>query len=340
MKSTIKDVAKLAGVSFKTVSRVINREGSVKPDTVEKVNKAISQLNYQPNTAARSLAGTQSYALGYVYDNPNAYYVISMQNGILAECRKQGYELIIHPRNADEPTVIDEIKAMVRKSQLAGIVLSPPLSEKQPVLEALDKLNVNYVRIISGSEEHNEVKPCVFVHDKQAAKNITEHLIEQGHKRIAFISGDLEHKSTDERLAGYKQALLENGLEYDEALVVPGAYSFEAGVNGFNQLKSLANSPSAIFGCNDEIASGALFAARLNNFDVPGEMAIAGFENSPFSRQTWPKLTTAAQPNDEIAQHAASTLIDFIKASKTQKGSPTEHLHVLPKLIVRESTCK
>ena len=100
VKSTIKDVAKLAGVSFKTVSRVINKEPSVRQDTIDKVNQAIAQLNYQPNSAARNLAGTKTYAIGYVYDNPNAYYVINMQNGILNECRTRGYELLIHPCHA------------------------------------------------------------------------------------------------------------------------------------------------------------------------------------------------------------------------------------------------
>lgn len=338
MKSTIKDVAKLAGVSFKTVSRVINKEAAVKPETIEKVNKAIEQLNYQPNSAARNLAGTNAYALGYVYDNPNAYYVISMQNGILQECREQGYELIIHPCNATNPNVIDEIAAMIRKSQLAGMILSPPLSEMQSVLDALDEMKINYVRIISGSEEHDEVKPCVFVNDRLAAKNITQHLIQQGHKNIAFISGDHGHKSTDERLMGYQEALTENGIQLNNDFVVDGTYSFEAGVNGFKQLHQLDTMPTAIFGCNDEIASGALFAARLNNLDVPADIAIAGFENSPFSRQTWPKLTTAAQPNDEIARCAASTLIDYIKASKLDDKLVAKHQHFQPALVVREST--
>ncbi|MFC3094328.1 LacI family DNA-binding transcriptional regulator [Alteromonas sediminis] len=338
MKSTIKDVANLAGVSFKTVSRVINKESSVKPETVEKVNKAIEQLRYQPNTSARNLAGTSAYALAYVYDNPNAYYVISMQNGILNECRERGYELIIHPCNSSDANVLEEIIAMIKKSQLAGIVLSPPLSEMQSVLDGLDELNVNYVRIISGSKAGDEKKPCVFVNDRAAAQNITRHLIQQGHRRIGFICGDKGHKSTDERLLGYKNALAEEGLEFDNALVVDGTYSFEAGVNGFKTLSALDNKPTAIFGCNDEIASGALFAARLNEVDVPRELAIAGFENSPFSRQTWPKLTTAAQPNDMIAKTAASTLIDFIKKKKSEPSAAINHQIFEPELVVREST--
>ncbi|WP_218311811.1 LacI family DNA-binding transcriptional regulator [Alteromonas antoniana] len=340
MKTTIKDVAKLAGVSFKTVSRVINAEPTVKPETVEKVQQAIAQLHYQPNTAARNLAGTKAYAIGYVYDNPNAYYVINMQNGILRECRERGYELIIHPCQAASPNVIDEIVQMVRKSQLSGLVLSPPLSEMASVMDALDELDVPYVRIVSGSATKRTHRPCVFVHDRDAARNIVEHMISLGHKRIAFISGDKGHRSTEERKQGYREALIDSGLSVDPALEIDGSYSFESGVKGLKTLLEQDDVPTAIFACNDEIASGTLFAARLNGIDVPGKLAIAGFENSPFSRQTWPKLTTAAQPTDEIARDAARTLIDMVQSGRNARFASQEvqHVHFHPELVVREST--
>ncbi|WP_232367608.1 LacI family DNA-binding transcriptional regulator [Alteromonas pelagimontana] len=341
MKTTIKDVAKLAGVSFKTVSRVINEEPSVKPDTAEKVHQAIAQLHYQPNTAARNLAGTKAYAIGYVYDNPNAYYIINMQNGILNECRNRGYELIIHPCNASSANVTDEILQMVKRSQLAGLVLSPPLSEMASVMDVLDDLDIPYVRIVSGSATKRSHRPCVFVHDRDAAKNIVDHMISLGHQRIAFISGDKGHRSTEERKLGYREALLDRGLSVDPELEIDGSYSFESGVKGLKSLLDLETPPSAIFACNDEIASGTLFAARLNGIDVPGKLAIAGFENSPFSRQTWPKLTTAAQPTDQIARQAAQTLIDIIQSARNVKfgsSGKVQHVHFHPELVIREST--
>lgn len=340
MKTTIKDVAKLAGVSFKTVSRVLNSEPSVKPDTIEKVKQAIAQLNYQPNAAARNLAGTKAYAIGYVYDNPNAYYVINMQNGILNECRERGYELLIHPCNANSPTVIEEIAQMIKRSQLAGLVLSPPLSEMAPFMDMLDDIDMPYVRIVSGSVTKRNQRPCVFIHDRDASKDIVEHMIEQGHKRIAFISGDKGHRSTEERLLGYREALLEHDLSLDTELEIDGKYDFESGVKGLKALLSLDAPPTAIFACNDEIASGALFAARLNGKDVPRDIAIAGFENSPFSRQTWPKLTTAAQPTDQIARRATDTLITMIQSGRNEKYAQegVQHVHFHPELVIREST--
>lgn len=338
MKTTIKDVAQLAGVSIKTVSRVINKEASVRTDTIEKVNQAIRQLSYEPNLAARNLAGTRSYTIGYVYDNPNAYYVIDMQNGILAECKERGYELVIHPCKSSSPNICDELKNMVTKSQLAGLVISPPLSEMPEVLEALADMDVQFVRIISGSGNKPEPTPCIFVHDHEAAQHITEHLLELGHKKVAFISGDKGHRSTDERYNGYREALENAGLDIEPDYLYEGQYSFETGVKGAKQLLSLETPPTAIFACNDEIAAGALFASRLMNVEVPEQLSIAGFEDSPFSRQTWPKLTTAAQPTNVIARKAAESLISQVVAQRTGKGKTVQHQHFEPDLVVREST--
>ncbi len=340
MKSTIKEVAEMAGVSIKTVSRVINQEGSVKPETLERVNDAIRQLHYQPNSAARNLAGTRSFTLGFVYDNPNAYYVIDMQNGILSECRDRGYELVIHPCKATSENIANEIKEMVQRSQLAGLIVSPPMSEMPSVLKVLEELPVSFVRIVSGSDESKEATPCVFVHDHEAAYDITQHLIGLGHKRIAFINGDKGHRSSEERFNGYQQALLDNGLIFRDDYVYADQYSFETGVTGARQFLALDERPSAIFACNDEIAAGALFAARLQGVEIPSQLAIAGFEDSPFSRQTWPKLTTAAQPTHVIARKAVAALINHIVAQRNPKGTSAciPHQHFTPELVVREST--
>ncbi len=148
MTVTIKDVAKYAGVSIKTVSRVTNKESSVKQSTVDKVNQAIMTLGYQPNTAARNLAATKSFIIGFIYDNPNAYYIIDMQNGILKSCKQHGYELLIHPCNSKSSTIADELTHLINQSRLAGVVLTPPLSEDKQLLKRLDSINANYVRIM------------------------------------------------------------------------------------------------------------------------------------------------------------------------------------------------
>ncbi|ROS01423.1 LacI family transcriptional regulator [Sinobacterium caligoides] len=338
MKATINDVAALAGVSIKTVSRVINKEPTVRKQTADKVWVAVKELNYQPNLAARNLAGNKSYAIGFIYDNPNAYYVIDMQNGILNECKNRGYDLIIHPCSARSETIIDELKEMVRSSRVAGLVLTPPFSESPDILNALEQLDVELVRIISGDAKTHPHIAHISIDDAKAASNITEHMINYGHERIAFISGDKGHKSTGERFKGYQAALKQNHIRYDKKLVIEGSYSFESGVEGAKQLLSgKQKKPSAIFACNDEIAAGALFAARLMGVEVPEEVSIAGFEDSPFSRQTWPKLTTAQQPNNEIAQLATSMLISSLRRTASGKEQP-ENRHFEPQIVVRDST--
>lgn len=336
MSVTINDVAKLASVSIKTVSRVMNSESSVRDSTRDKVRAAIKQLNYQPNQAARSLASTKSYTIAFIYDNPNAYYIIDMQNGILAECRKQGYELLIHPCDSKCDNIIADLIHMVQHSRVAGLVLTPPFSEMPEIITALSHLNVNMIRIISGEQQPDDLSPCIMVNDKNAAFNVTQHLIDLGHHNIGFLNGGLEHLSSHQRLAGYKQALIDNRLEVKESFIIQGDYSFEAGVNGANQLLKQSVKPTAIFACNDEIAAGALFAAHLQNLKVPGELSIIGFENSPFSRQTWPKLTTADQPNQIIAQHATSLLI----AATRKHSLPIVSNSFIPELIIRGSTAK
>ena len=332
-KPTIKDVAKLAGVSFKTVSRVINKEVTVGKELQDKVMQAVKALNYQPNLSARLLRGAAA-SIGFIYDNPNSNYVIDMQKGILHECHKQGYELIIHPCDSKADDIIDQVLNMVDRSQVGGLVLTPPMSEMPTVLAALSKRKIPFVRILSGSQTPDAKGPCIFIDDRTAAYKITQYLIDLGHKSIAFLGGEEAHKSSGERLEGYKAALKANKITIDKKLILPGEYSFESGVKRTRQLLNSAIKTTAVFACNDEIAAGTLFAARIQGVDVPQQLSIVGFEDSPFSRQAWPNLTTAQQPNSVIAERATSLLIDLIR-----KNRDVESEGFYPQLIVRDSTC-
>ncbi|MGS0679607.1 LacI family DNA-binding transcriptional regulator [Shewanella sp. 125m-7] len=335
MKVTINDVAKYAGVSIKTVSRVTNNEPSVKQETIDKVNAAIAELNYQPNLAARNLAGTKSYVIGFIYDNPNAYYIIDMQNGILSACKDLGYELLIHPCNSKSKDICEELTKLVKHNRLSGLVLTPPLSEDPIILAELDKIDASYVRIIAGDKVETGTGLAVMVNDRSGAISITQHLIDLGHKNIAFLSGDHEHESTKARLAGFKQALKDNHIPLNESNIIDGKYSFESGVQGAKILLEKQLRPTAIVACNDEIAAGALFAARLEGVDIPADISIVGFEDSPFSRQTWPKLTTVHQPNEEIA-HIATELL--IAKRRDQKSDLAKIFQ--PEPVIRDSSTK
>ncbi|GAB2539024.1 LacI family DNA-binding transcriptional regulator [Rhodanobacter koreensis] len=336
--ATIKDVAERAGVSLKTVSRVINNEPSVHARTREKVQREIDALGYQPDPSARSLRSTRAYALGLVYDNPNAHYIINLQRGVLSVCRTSGFGLQIHPCDSSSPKLADELCELVRRSRLAGLVLAPPMSEQVELIRTLSEAKIPFMRIISARRDPQDGYPCVYVDDRDAAYAITEHLIQLGHQRIGFLWGGREHRSSPERYQGYEDALKDYGIALDRKLIVPGDYTFDDGFRGARKLLALKDRPSAIFGSNDEIAAGVLAAAHSDGINVPYDLSIAGFEDSPFSKQSWPALTTARQATEEIARHAAQRLITDLQ--REANGEPLSSINegFSPELVVRGST--
>lgn len=334
-RPTIKDVAERAKVSQKTVSRVINDEVNVHPRTRDQVLRAIAALDYRPDPSARSLRSAQTRAIGLLYDNPNPYYVIAMQTGVLSVCREAGYGLQIHPCDSAAPSLAQDLIGHVRDARLAGVVLAPPMSEQQTLVAALLAQDIRLVRIVSGSRDPEDGSACVFVDDHDAAYDITEHLIQLGHQRIGFLWGGRSHKSSGERYEGYAEALRDYGIALDPELVVEGDYSFDDGFRGARRLLALELRPTAIFGSNDEIAAGVLAAARSGGLNVPYDLSIAGFEDSPFSRQSWPALTTARQATEEIGRHAARRLLGLIRE---QPDAPQLNQGFSPELVIRGST--
>ena len=336
-RSTIKDVAKRAKVSLKTVSRVINNEPAVQQRTRDKVLRAIEHLDYQPDLSARSLRSAQSFALGVVYDNPNPYYIISVQNGVLSVCRDTGFGLQIHPCNSASPDLADELVDLVKRSRLAGLVLAPPMSERMDLIRFLSGSGIKLVRILSAAEDPQDGFPCVYVDDRDAAYDITEHLIQLGHQRIGFLWGGESHRSSPERFKGYESALKDYGIAINNRLIVHGDYSFDDVFRGARKLLALKDRPTAIFGSNDEIAAGVLAAAKSSGLEVPYDLSIAGFEDSPFSKQSWPALTTAKQATEEIARQATLRLIAELKRNGSHAES-IENKGFSPELVIRGST--
>jgi len=334
---TIKDVASRAGISEKTVSRVVNGESGVHERTRLKVQQAIAELGYQPDLSARSLRnGGRFYGLGLVYDNPNAHYVIGMQEGVLSACEERGYGLQILPCKADSPQLATKLLVARQRARLGGLILTPPISEQPHILHALDEQELPFMRIVSASSEPDDGLPCVYVDDRSAAREITTHLIQLGHARIGFLGGD-QHGSNIERYAGYVEALGNHGIPLDEQLVVNSHFTFDDGFSAARRLLTIEPRPTAIFGSNDEIAAGVLAAARSVGLSVPWDLSVAGFEDSPFSRQAWPALTTARQSPHDIAKAAALRLMQLIESTSHDTGDAAPH-RFAPQLVVRSST--
>jgi len=206
------------------------------------------------------------------------------------------------------------------------------------LLQQLAAADVELVRILSAAEDPRDGFACVFVDDRDAAYDITEHLIQLGHQRIGFLWGGAEHRSSPERFKGYESALKDYDIPLDKKLVIPGDYSFDDGFRGARRLLALPNRPTAIFGSNDEIAAGVLAAAKSLGLNVPFDLSIAGFEDSPFSRQSWPALTTAKQATEDIARHATQRLIAELRRESAATPASVGNEGFSPELVIRGST--
>lgn len=330
-KATINDVAALAGVSIKTVSRVVNNEPRVRESTIEKVQQAIQQLAYRPSTSARSLAGNRSYLLALLYDNPNAHYVIDVQYGALEACQKNHYELIIRPCSYTHKSALKDIENLVSNAKVDGFILTPPLSDTPAITNALSKLNVPFVRISSKAQE--TLSPSVGCDDYQASYDMTEALIKHGHQRIGFIIGHPDHSTSAARLAGFEKALADNNIAQRKTLFAQGYNDAESGHKAAEKFLALKQPPSAIFASNDDMAAGALQVAQQHKLSVPEQLSIAGFDDSPISQLTWPPLTTIQQPTQAMGSKAVELLLEQLRHPQRQHPHAT-----LPYvLLARES---
>jgi LacI family transcriptional regulator len=303
-RSTINDVARLAGVSIKTVSRVLNHEPHVRPSTRDKVLAAAETLKYQPNPSARQLASNLTFVIGMLYDNPNSSYITEIQFGSLQACRENNYNLLIHPCEADTTDLINEVIGLHR--HVDGFILLQPVSDSQEVCRLLLENRIACVRV---SQRRFEGMPWISVGDSEAADNMTEYLLNLGHREIGFIIGHADHGQSHDRLAGYRSALQRHGVDQEDDLVVQGDFGYESGYLCARKLLSATPRPTAIFASNDLMAMGVLAVAHEKGIKVPGELSVAGFDDSPFARYAWPPLTTVRQPIPEVARLATEVLI-------------------------------
>lgn len=333
---TIHDVAKKAGVSFKTVSRVLNNEANVSATTQEKVRKAISALHYSPSIAARVLAGNRSFLIGLLYDTPSSYYTHSVQMGALEKCREAGFHLVLERCDSQARDAAAATLTIIRHTRLDGVILTPPLSDTQAIREALVEQAIPHVLISPPKLEPG--LNSVYMDDRQAAFDMTRYLISLGHKRIGFIRGLSRHGAAMLRLYGYQDALKASGIKPDETLVKDGNFRFQSGADAADQLLSQKNRPTAIFASNDEMAAGAVATAHRLGISVPQELSVAGFDDVPYASVTWPALTTVHQPIVEMGAAAAGLLIAGIQSKKNEPREDGSSIPFQHEIKIRGST--
>lgn len=327
MGANIRDVSEAAGVSIKTVSRVLNNERYVRPDTRAKVEQAMSALGFRPSAAARALAGGRSFQIALMCSNPGPYYLHGLIEGLRGRCAQEGVRLIVHAYERDAPELGADVRTLIRQMSPDGVILTPPIADHEPVLDALDRAGTPYVRISPGVQPDRSA--AVAIDNEQAAREMTRLLLAAGHRRIGFIVGHRAYSVSNQRLSGYLDALHEAGVGLDLELVQQGWFDFASGEAAADRLLALPDPPTAIFASSDDMAAGVVATAHRRGLRVPADLSIAGFDDTELARSLWPPLTTVRQPIVAMAEKAADLL--FARAEAGLRLVPHE-------LITREST--
>jgi LacI family transcriptional regulator len=307
---TINDVARIAGVSKKTVSRVINRSPLLNDETRRRVEEVIGELSYIPNPQARALALRRNFLIGLVHDNPNAQTVMNVQQGMLEALRGTEFEMVVRPLDRGSATMLDDLRHFLERQRLFGVLLMPPISENDMVAKLCADIGCRYVRM--GSAVLDEPANMVASNDRQAVREATEHLIAQGHRRIGLVAGPHGFRSALERRLGFEDALAAAGIALPRSMIADGNYTFESGLVAAERLLDLMPRPTAIMSCNDEMAAGVIHAARQRGLDIPRDLSIIGFDDTPIAAHVWPPLTTVRWPIASMARSAALKLISGI----------------------------
>jgi LacI family transcriptional regulator len=330
---TIHDVAKHAGVSPMTVSRVINSEPNVREETRIRVAASVKALRYSPNLAARSLASADSMHLGILYSNPSAAYLSEFLLGSLEQSSLLGSQLVIE--QCDKVETEREAIARLVRGGIDGVILPAPLCDSEEALKAVEDAGIPAVLVASGRPAAE--LSAVSINDFEASRAMTRHLLSLGHKRIGFINGHPNQTASGQRFRGFIEGMTEAGLSVGTNQVSQGYFTYRSGMEAAERL--LENyDPTAIFASNDDMAAATVAVAHRRGLDVPGDVAIAGFDDTPLATTVWPELTTVRQPIADMAREAVRLLIEQIKGRRAGKPAQIVHKSLKFTLIKREST--
>ncbi len=327
-KPTINDVARIAGVSKKTVSRVINRSPLLNSETRAKVEAVIADLGYVPNSQARALALRRNFLVGLLHDNPNAQMVMNVQAGILEALRGTEFELIVRPIDRGSSTMLADVRNFLERQRLYGVLILPPVSENEMLAELCREIGCRYVRM--GSTALDTPEHTVASNDCDVVAEAVGYLISLGHRRIGLIAGPHGFRSARERRRGFEVALEQAGIKLPRSLIADGNYTFETGLAAADRLLDLSPRPTAIFASNDEMAAGVLHAARKRGITIPDDLSIIGFDDTAIAAHIWPPMTTVHWPIISMARSAALKLLtDFFGDDAVEEPSlfPSTLIH-------------
>lgn len=275
---------------------------------------------------------SKSHLIGFFADTPmiGSGYFSMLQIGLMAGCRKWDCALAVKSFDLQDCDIPERIKTLLKRSPLAGAVIPEPMCDMAPVLEMLFAHDIPVVRITPHSESSKTLDICID--NAQAAFDLTAYLIGLGHRRIAFIRGPADHRDANVRFEGFQAAMAKAHLKTEDELCPKGSFDYASGIASGEHLLGLAEPPSAIFACNDEIAAAVLAVAHDRGLKVPEDLSIAGFDDVPLAREVWPPLTTCRQKMELTGYMAVDFLIDPPTATDMRRR-PQQH-----ELVIRRST--
>jgi LacI family transcriptional regulator len=321
------DVASRAGVSTSTVSHVLNGTRKVSPASVQAVQQAIQALGYIPNTLARSLARSSTSTIGVAISALSNHYFSETVHAIESECAKHGYMMLFVDTHDDPEQELRVVMALHHR-RVDGVILAPSNDSK-----ALEYLRTNQIPAVLVDRMMSAQFDQVGVENTQATQALITHLIGHGHRRIGFIAGRTGFSTTDERVAGYKAALQAAGLAFDPQLLVNGGSNTEPARQATVQLLGLDAPPTAIMAGNNLMTLGAMHALRDAQLEVPGQMALVGFDDFDWADFFVPRLTLIAQPVNDLGARAVHLLLQRMA---TPEATP-HSVRLAPCLQLRNS---
>jgi LacI family transcriptional regulator len=331
---TIHDVARHAGVSPMTVSRVINSETNVREETRAKVAASIKTLRFSPNPAARNLASAASIHIGILYANSTAAYLSELLLGALEQSSLSSCQLVLEQCENLE----SERKAVQRliAGHVDGVILPAPLCDSEDALKTVVSAGIPAVLVTSGRPAPGF--SAVSINDFEAAREMTRHLLSLGHRRIAFINGHPGHTASGQRFRGFMEGMTEAGVEVSANQVAQGFFTYRSGLEAAEKLLGDGFNPTAIFACNDDMAAATIAMAHRKGLDVPRDLAVAGFDDTPLATMIWPELTTVHRPIANMAREAVRLLIEQVRAKRSGWPPATEHRLMKYTLVKRDSS--
>ena len=338
--ANIKDVAKRANVSITTVSHIINKTRYVSDELTERVNKAMKELDYQPNSLARGLRSGKTKIIGLVIPDISNQFFAEISRKIEDRGFEIGYSVILCNTD-DDPNKEKIYIDVLTGKKVEGIIFISTIVESNN-LERIVESNIPIVVVDRDIKDIDS--DFILVDNSIGGYKATKYLLELGHRRIACIAGPSPINPSAQRVGGYKKALEEAKIPFDPNLIVDGDFRYESGNKAMRQLLALPEPPTAVFACNDLMALGAFQAINDSGLKIPDDISVIGFDNVPFSQAVYPTLTTMGQPINEMADTIVSMLIERIRIQRqrmrTSEQIP-EYRHIVfeTKLIERNS-CK